>query len=351
MLFKFIQSDSIVKVHAQQSIDKRNAVIDEYIKSLDDNKETTHNEITSDNNNIQDDFEDPFLFPVNNIEKQQHVYDRKPLSQNKPSRYSKNTNLQLQQPLKNTNQFYKTNNTFTKQANTLMHFNNNSNNTFLTNNNNYINFLNNNRNNYIQLYSTYKKKRNNTAKNQPTKFNCVFKKINNNNTLCSIPRIKSTNNGKPHNNTFKAIHSIHNHYTQMMNDPKNPYSTNWTNKYLDKNYKMELGMNGFLNGVPVITLNKKKDKYETISKKELKERLNKMSKQTKGDEELSEEEVPKEMAELFNTNRKNFYQVRKDIVEESQENEDKSDGDDDKEIEFPVIWKYFDKGKGYKKEK
>jgi hypothetical protein len=137
----------------------------------------------------------------------------------------------------------------------------------------------------------------------------------------------------------------------MMNDPKNPYSTNWTNKYLDKNYQMELGMNGFLNGVPVITLNKKKDKYETISKKELNERLNKMSKQTKGDEELFEEEVPKEMAELFNTNRKNFYQVRKDIAEESQENEDKSDGDDNKEIEFPVIWKYFDKGKGYEKGK
>ena len=342
MLFKFIQSDSIVKVHAQQSIDKRNAVIDEYIKSLDDNKETTHNEITcgsGDNVNIQDDFEDPFLVPVNNIDKHKHIYDRKPHSQNKPSRYSKNTNLQLQQPIKSINQFYKTNNTFTKQVNTLMHFNNKT-------NNNCMHFLNNNRDNYIKLYSSYKKKRNNTARNHPTKFNCVFKKINNNTALCPIPRIKSTNNGKPHDNSFKAIRSIHNHYTQMMNDPRNPYSTNWTNKYLDKNYKMELGMNGFLNGVPVITLNKKKDKYGTISKKELKERLNKMSKQQKEDEELSEEEVPKEVDELFNTNKKNFYQVRKDIAEESQENEEKSDGDDDaKEIEFPVIWKYFDKNK------
>ena len=128
---------------------------------------------------------------------------------------------------------------------------------------------------------------------------------------------------------------------------------------------MQLGMNGFLNGVPVITLNKKKDKYDILSKKELKEKLTKMSKESKEDDNWFDDDIPQDMLQQFNTNKKNFYQVRKDITEESPENEDMSDSEDganqkgnndvkgeQKEIEFPVILKYFEKeNKGINKKR
>jgi hypothetical protein len=44
-----------------------------------------------------------------------------------------------------------------------------------------------------------------------------------------------------------------------MNDPKNPYSTVWTNKILSKRYNLGIGIGRFCNGVPIIKLVKKKD--------------------------------------------------------------------------------------------
>ena len=79
-----------------------------------------------------------------------------------------------------------------------------------------------------------------------------------------------------YNNNFKnsimfkvKINSAHqdkkitkNHKKQLgiMNDPRNPYSIYWTNKLLEQKYNMEIGVKGFLNGVPVIDLKKRKKK-------------------------------------------------------------------------------------------
>jgi hypothetical protein len=48
-------------------------------------------------------------------------------------------------------------------------------------------------------------------------------------------------------------------FLQMMNDPKNPYSIFWPNKILEKRFNLEIGVNGYINGVPVIKLVKKKE--------------------------------------------------------------------------------------------
>lgn len=44
-----------------------------------------------------------------------------------------------------------------------------------------------------------------------------------------------------------------------MNDPKNPYSTSWSNKLLRKRYNLGISVNGFCNGVPLIKLTKLKE--------------------------------------------------------------------------------------------
>ena len=45
-----------------------------------------------------------------------------------------------------------------------------------------------------------------------------------------------------------------------MNDPKNPYSLFWPNKILGKNFNVGITVGGYLNGVPVIKLVKKKER-------------------------------------------------------------------------------------------
>jgi hypothetical protein len=116
---------------------------------------------------------------------------------------------------------------------------------------------------------------------------------------------------------------------------------------------MKLGMNGFLNGVPVITLNKKIHKTNLLFNKHYK-----LLKEQEND--YNENNISQEILKEFNTNKKNFFKVRKDIVEESQENEDFTESEnasfikkvvrkrkDEKEvfIEFPLIFRYFDKSK------
>ena len=56
----------------------------------------------------------------------------------------------------------------------------------------------------------------------------------------------------------KKITKNHKKQLGIMNDPRNPYSIYWTNKLLEQKYNMEIGVKGFLNGVPVIDLKKKK---------------------------------------------------------------------------------------------
>ncbi|MCQ2821460.1 MAG: hypothetical protein MJ252_29730 [archaeon] len=73
------------------------------------------------------------------------------------------------------------------------------------------------------------------------------------------------NSGKPKlsNNTLRKsndkVEESHQRYLRVLNSKSNPYSTYWSNKILERNYGLECGFNGyFLNGVPVLGLQKKK---------------------------------------------------------------------------------------------
>ena len=273
----------------QQSIQKRNEIVEEYIKSL-DNKQPN-------SNNINDDEDDPFSIAVSNLQKQKALYAKKPLSQSKPKRFSIERNAKLNRTA------------------------------------NAFNIINQERSSSKTKSTDGKgKRRNRTARNISNKlysnFNINLYNNNENN------RIKSTNKNR-------QIENIHNYYYQMMNNPSNPYSTNWTNKFLTKNYNMKIGVSGFLNGVPVVRLNKKKERLPEISKKELKEKLNRMNIREIDDN------IPNEVLEQFNTNKKNFFKTRKDIVEESFENEQSDDEDKENksmkpDIQFPLIYRYFE---------
>lgn len=94
------------------------------------------------------------------------------------------------------------------------------------------------------------------------------------------------------------LEETHQNMINEMNNPKNPYSAYWSNKILEKRYNMEFKVNGFINGVPVITIQKKKLTLTKLKK-----------------EEDVEEEIKDEVDNQFNTNQKNFFKARKDITE------------------------------------
>ena len=100
--------------------------------------------------------------------------------------------------------------------------------------------------------------------------------------------------------------------------------------YFDKNKHKSTNMSG---------IQKKKEKLPDISKKELKKKLNQL------DKNKDSEDLPKEILEQFSTNRKNFFQIRKDIPEvdedEQNETENEHQTDGNKKIMFPLIFKYF----------
>ena len=85
-------------------------------------------------------------------------------------------------------------------------------------------------------------------------------------------------------------------------------------------------MNGFINGVPNLIINNKNKKI--LTKKELKERLNKLQNNKnrinnqKDKEFFEDDNLPKEILSQFNTNHKNFFKFRKDIIEEPEEEDD-----------------------------
>ena len=203
------------------------------------------------------------------------------------------------------------------------------------------------------FYNKYEK-RNNTAKAIKNKqYNLRNTNIENS------KRVYSTLNSK------RIINNQHNFYSKIINDKNNPYSTNWVNKILNKNYGYKIGMNGFINGVPNLIMNNKNKKI--LTKKELKERLNKL--QNNGnmtncqrDKEFFDDNIPKEILSQFNTNHKNFFKFRKDIIEEPEEEDEiiinindntnkennninnrknKINQQKIKDIEFPLIYKYF----------
>jgi hypothetical protein len=78
-----------------------------------------------------------------------------------------------------------------------------------------------------------------------------------------------------------------------MNDPTNPYSTHFTNKILTKQYKMAIAVNRFKHGVPMI----------------------KLIKQNRSGLPQLGKTMNEQKFEEFNTNRKNFFKARPDIIE------------------------------------
>ena len=127
-------------------------------------------------------------------------------------------------------------------------------------------------------------------------------------------------------------------YNQKLkvNEKNNPYGLGWINRMLGKNNEEKVGVTkGFVNGVPVVKILSRGE----LSKKEIKKRLAEIEKRKKEEEnkfnnivnadakknedELDDEyNIPKEILEQFNKNSKNFFKVRKDIIEEPAEMEE-----------------------------
>ena len=183
---------------------------------------------------------------------------------------------------------------------------------------------------YNNIYKMEQKKRRNfTAKMIKSKISIKDKKKNWNKNY----RINSTLN------TQRIMENRHQIYEKLIKEKNNPYGLGWINKIL-KNNKIEKVMlsKEFINGVPIIKLLGKAN----ISKRELKKRLGEIEKKKKEEEnkynniinakaKLNENKlddeynIPNEILEQFNRNTKNFFKVRKDIIEIPDEEEQGND--------------------------
>ena len=108
----------------------------------------------------------------------------------------------------------------------------------------------------LQRSQEFMKKRNQTARLYKTKMNFNMDKTN----TVGFGNFSKTNSF-PSKNKKKENQNLEKTHLKMlsqMNDPKNPYSTYWSSKILEKRYNMQFGVTGFLNGVPVINVQKKK---------------------------------------------------------------------------------------------
>ena len=139
-------------------------------------------------------------------------------------------------------------------------------------------------------------------------------------------------------NTRKIVENKHQIYEKLINEKNNPYGLGWINKMLGKNNEEKVGLSkGFVNGVPVVKILSKVE----LSKREIKKRLSETEKKKKEAEnkinkiansdakrdnkELDDEyNIPKEILEQFNKNTKNFFKLRKDIIEQPEEEEDQT---------------------------
>ena len=184
---------------------------------------------------------------------------------------------------------------------------------------------------YNNIYKMEKKKRRNyTAKMIKTNIS-----IKDNKKYNYKIRINSTLN------THRIIQNRHQIYEKLVKEKNNPYGLNWINKILKKN-KLEKVMlsKEFINGVPIIKLLGKGD----LSKREIKKRLSEIEKKKKEEEnkynnfinekaQLNENKlddeynIPNEILEQFNKNSKNFFKIRKDIIEVPDEDEQEHEND------------------------
>ena len=202
----------------------------------------------------------------------------------------------------------------------------------------------------------YLRKRNQTAK-------LNNKRIFLQNVINNMQKINKLDNNTNYNNfkktQSKKVTQSHQKIINQYKDPKNPYSTFWPNHILDSRFKMELGIKGFINGIPVLNIKKKKINYKINNKenkklnnnnnknnqKEIKiKNSNNFSKDNNNDdnnnnnnnlnennnennnnnkEEIEEDfSIDEKLDNIFNTNQKDFFKFRKDIKEEPENEED-----------------------------
>jgi len=305
----------------EENIKKRNEIVDEYILGLDNKKEPNKNEETDEDDN--DPFSSAAIKKLKKIKKNNNKQNENNFLKRNKIKSEQGKRKNLFDSLGTTN--YKNDK---KKFTENYYFNkfDNNNKTFFTpqeTNNNYnLNKKSNskskskekkfkNNNNFI-LHKI--NKRNNTAKQLPRKNNCFNSIINNNINMNQI--IYSSNN---YNNNIIYNPIINNNFNNNnINQKKFFYNIlNDQNNYFNYN-NLEL------------------------NKKELKEQLNQINKIEKIQRENQLENVynlPKNILSHLNNN-KYVNEVRKDIIEDSIEEEDDVTRKD-KEIEFPLIYKYF----------
>ena len=326
------------KLASDQSIKQRNEVIDEYIKSLENNKgESKQHEVSA----ISEDEKDPFSNDnIKNL---------------KPIKSSKNKlilpNFKKRENIKSHSSSYQKQNKYLKQKknyseSNIIHrihkderlpsykeINNNLNSKWSTCSSSYTNYIN-----------FYKKNTNNNANCNLFKFRNDYSNIYNQRNYTAIigqkfenkkifnQRINSTLNTK------KILENKRQIYEKLIKEKNNPYGLNWINKIFKKNNneKIELSKKQFKNGVPIIKLLGKKD----MNKRDIKKKLNEIQRKKKEEEneynkiihakaKLNEDElddeynIPNEILEQFNQNKKNFFKFRNDIIEKPEEEEEK----------------------------
>ena len=318
--YQYNQNKNII---SKQSIKQRNDVIDEYIKSLDNKNERKQNENSV--SNSEDDI-DPFsptslkrvktikklILP--NFKKRENIKSQSSTTKGSKKLKKKNNNSD--------------NNIINRHRKDVRipnfkGVNNLLNSKWSTSSSNYINYMNYSRKNddkifynssiynYEKLYRNYTSKIKQEKKNQ---------------------RINSTLN------TQKILENKRKIYEKLIKEKNNPYGLNWVTKIFRKNKgeKIELSKREFSNGVPIIKLLGKRE----LNKREIKKKLSEIYQKKKEEEskynklinakskldknELDDEyNIPNEILEQFNQNKKNFFKIRNDIIEKPEEEEEK----------------------------
>ena len=318
--YQYNQNKNII---SKQSIKQRNDVIDEYIKSLDNKNERKQNENSLSNS---EDDKDPFsptslkrvksikklILP--NFKKRENIKSQSSTTKGSKKLKKKNNNSD--------------NNIINRHRKDVRipnfkGVNNLLNSKWSTSSSNYINYINHSRKNddkifynssiynYEKLYRNYTSKIKQGKKNQ---------------------RINSTLN------TQKILENKRKIYEKLIKEKNNPYGLNWVTKIFRKNKgeKIELSKREFSNGVPIIKLLGKKE----LNKREIKKKLSEIYQKKKEEEskynklinakskldknELDDEyNIPNEILEQFNQNKKNFFKFRNDIIEKPEEEEEK----------------------------
>ena len=318
--YQYNQNKNII---SKQSIKQRNDVIDEYIKSLDNKNERKQNENSLSNS---EDDKDPFFFfflkrvksikklILPNFKKRENIKSQSSTTKGSKKLKKKNNNSD--------------NNIINRHRKDVRipnfkGVNNLLNSKWSTSSSNYINYMNHSRKNddkifyNSSIYNQEKSYRNYTSKIKQEKKN---------------QRINSTLN------TQKILENKRKIYEKLIKEKNNPYGLNWVTKIFRKNKgeKIELSKREFSNGVPIIKLLGKRE----LNKREIKKKLSEIYQKKKEEEskynklinakskldknELDDEyNIPNEILEQFNQNKKNFFKFRNDIIEKPEEEEEK----------------------------